>query len=186
MRGSVWHIFNWNTSTWFSFHGLLYQNRSHKDNQPTGKNPASCNPLLMVRPNSNKALVDSPHLLKVGLGMLHHSYRTRRNKPLVNLRISRCINHFEFICYMIILFFIFSLCCYYWKIISTSIIFLPRKFSSVNYIRFICKTINLIRACKCYFFGIFQTIRFDFIESFNYFSGFDFVKHYFLLRLTVL
>ena len=36
----------------------------------------------MVRPNSSKDLVDSHHLLKVGLDMLHHSFRIHRNKPL--------------------------------------------------------------------------------------------------------
>ena len=82
MRGSVWHIINWPPPTWFYLLSLLYQNRSHKDNQPTGKNPASCNPHLMVRPNSNKALVDSPHRLIIDLYGNHHSYRIHRNKPL--------------------------------------------------------------------------------------------------------
>ena len=82
MRGSVWHIFNCPPPTWFCLQSLLYQNRSHKDNQPTGKNPASYNPHLMVRPSSNKALVDSPHRLIIDLYGNHHSYRIHRNKPL--------------------------------------------------------------------------------------------------------
>ena len=84
MRGSVWHIFNWNTSTWFCLLSLLYQNRSHKDNQPTGKNPASCNPLLMGNPSSNKDRVDNLghfHLFSQKIKN-HQSSRTRRNRPL--------------------------------------------------------------------------------------------------------
>ena len=82
MRGSVWHIFNCPPSTWFCLLSLLYQNRFHKSNQLTGNCPANHNPLLMVRPSSNKDRVDSPHLLIIDLCGIHHSSRTRHNKPL--------------------------------------------------------------------------------------------------------
>ena len=44
--------------------------------------PANSKSLLMVRPNSNKDRVDSPHLLIIDLYAIRHSYRIHRNRPL--------------------------------------------------------------------------------------------------------
>ena len=86
MRGSVWHIFNWYTPTWFSLLCLLYQNRFRTYNQLTENVPASCNPLCKnLRPSSNKGRVDNPVMLlwRVPRLCVHHqSSRIHRNKPL--------------------------------------------------------------------------------------------------------
>mgnify|MGYP003122558375 CR=1 FL=1 len=86
MRGSVWHIFNWHTPTWFCFLNLLYQNRSHTYNRHSGSCPASHNPLLMDNPNSNRGRVDNLdhfHLCSQKIKN-HQSYHIHHNMPFID------------------------------------------------------------------------------------------------------
>ena len=91
MRGSVWHIFNWHTPTWFCFLNLLYQNRSHTYNRHSGSCPANRNPPVMDNPSSNRGRVGNSVLLSVGtrynpspLYTICHSYRIRRKVPFID------------------------------------------------------------------------------------------------------
>ena len=86
MRGSVWHIINCPNGLprLFFYWSWRYRNRFRTYNQHLGMSPANSKALLMVRPSSNKDLVENH-------GNLHHphvsgqSSRIHRNKPLVHL-----------------------------------------------------------------------------------------------------
>ena len=71
---------------------MLYQNRYRTYNQRAGNYPASRNPPLMERPNSNSNRVDSLVYSDRNLlgtpslgGNSHQSYRIRHNMPLFDL-----------------------------------------------------------------------------------------------------